>query len=307
MNLTRRQLDIFLALAATRNLAKAADRVALSASAYTRALQALEDQLGVRLVERTTRRVALTVSGERFLPVARRLAGDIDDALVVLRGGTRELAGWVGVATGTAFGSTVLTQALRDFTVAHAQVQVRLLDSNSQGTTQSVQRGDVDFGIGTALGSADGVTTQTLLHAPLGLLLPPGARVPRRAVPGGLRLIKESEDTSIMQLLRTRAPAWADSMAGGVETSSLSLQLALVRAGVGATVLSALGASHPLAHGLRFVPLTPKVERPVMLMTRRDRPLKPAAAALVAATLAALRGATLAHRVRLHHEPGGLK
>jgi LysR family carnitine catabolism transcriptional activator len=141
-----------------------------------------------------------------------------------------------------------------------------------------------------------------LLYAPLGLLLPPGSRRPAaRAVASDMPwpLVKEAEDTSVMHLLRTQAPAWADSMAGGIEVSSLSLQLALVRAGVGATVLSALGASHPQARGLRFVPLAPAVDRLVALMRRRDRPLRPAAAAFADALRATLPSVAFDRHVRL--------
>lgn len=301
MNLSRRQLELFLAVAATRNLARASDRVALSPSAFTRALQLLEAQLGVVLFERNTRRAVLTEAGERFLPVARRLLSDIDEALCNLRGGQQELSGVVSVATGSAFGGTALPPAIKRFVALHPRVQLRLVDANSQGITERVQRGEVDIGIATVVGPADGVVARPLLHAALGLLLPPGVRRPGSAAAAGLpfALVKEAEDTSIMQLLRSRAPDWAESMAGGVEVSSLSLQLELVRAGVGATVLSALGASHPQARGLRFLPLEPPVERLLMLLRRRDRPLRPAAAALSASVRDALPGVGFDAHVRL--------
>lgn len=299
MNLDRRQLELFLAVAATCNLSQAASRVALSPSALTRALQALETQAGVALFERSTRRTRLSEAGERFLPVARRLLGDIDDALAELRGGHRELSGVVSVATGSAFGGTGLPPAVKRYSAAHPRVRLRLLDANSLGITERVQRGEVDFGIATVVGPAEGVVARPLLFAPLGLLLPPGQHEPAALHQPRWPLIKEAEDTSIMHLLRSHAPQWAEAMAGGVEVSSLSLQLALVHAGVGATVVSALGASHPLAHGLPFVPLAPPVERQLMLLRRRDRLLRPAAAELVAALLAVLPAVTFAAPVRL--------
>lgn len=305
MNLDRRQLELFLAVAEHASLTRAASQVALSPSALSRALQALEDRLGVALFARSTRHVALTEAGERFVPAARRLLAEIDAAVSTLRGRETGLSGLVTVALGTAFGCTVMPEVIRRFVAQHPRVQVQLLDGNSRGTTERVLQGKADLGIATAIGGAEALRAELLLHARLGLLMPPEAAGDGVAPPStdrplpGRRLVKEAEDTSIMQLLRAHAPAWADAMARGVEVSSLALQLAMVRAGVGPTVVSALGASHPQAEGLRFVPLTPAVERPLALMYRRERPLRPAAAALAQAVRDGVRHQAFATGVRV--------
>lgn len=292
MNLTQRQLQLFTATAATLNLSRAAERLHLSQPAFTRALQALEHQLGVRLFERSTRRMELTPDGQRFLPSAQRLLDDLRHAVADLQGDGSGLSGRVAVALGTAFGGCAMPAVLRAFAAAHPAVRVQLLDDNSQGITARVAQGEVDFGIGAVVGTAAGLVAQPLLQAPLGLLAHPAHhRLPPRpslARANTLPLIKEAEDTSIMQLLRAQGSPWAAAMDAGVEVSSLSLQLSLVQAGLGVAVLSALGASHPQAAGLRFVPFAPRVWRQLVLLHRRDRPLRPAALALAAAIHAAV-------------------
>lgn len=84
-----------------------------------------------------------------------------------------------------------------------------------------------------------------MLRAPLGLLAPPHCYTLKEADVRGqprLSLLKESDDTSIMQLLRMHGSELLAPMARGVEVSSLSIQLALAAKGVGVAVLSALGA-----------------------------------------------------------------
>ena len=292
MNLTQRQLQLFTTTAATLNLSRAAERLHLSQPAFTRALQALEGQLGVRLFERSTRRMALTADGRRFLPAAQRLLDDLRHAVADLQGQGTGLSGRVAVALGSAVGGCVMPTALSAYGRAHPAVRVQLLDDNSQGITARVAQGEVDFGIGSVVGAAAGLVTQALLQAPLGLLAHPAHhRLPLRpslARAQALPLIKEAEDTSIMQVLRTQGSPWAVAMEQGVEVSSLSLQLSLVQAGLGVAVLSALGASHPQAGGLSFVPFSPRVWRQLFLLHRRDRPLRPAALALAGAIHAAL-------------------
>jgi LysR family carnitine catabolism transcriptional activator len=303
MNLTQRQLQLFVTAAGTLNISRAAELVHLSQPAYTRALRALEEGLGVALFHRTTRRLTLTADGRRFLPVAQRLAADLADAAADLAGRRQGLSGTVEIAAGTAFSCTVLPPVLRQLTRAHPDVRVRLRDDNSEGITARTERGEVDFGIASVVGRAGGLETRRLLSAPLGLLAHPAHhRLPARptlARIAAMPLIKESDDTSIMTLLRQHGSELVAAMERGVEVSSLAVQLALVRAGAGVAVLSALGASHPDARGLAFAALAPALRRDVFLMHRRDRPLRPAAQLFADAILAALPGAGLHSGIRV--------
>jgi LysR family carnitine catabolism transcriptional activator len=300
MNLSQRQLQLFLTTAETLNLSRASERVHLSQPALSRALQALEAQLGVTLFHRSTRHIELSADGRRFLPHAKRLLDDLQQAVAELRGREAGVAGRVTGMVGTAFGCSVLPGALRLLAERHPAVKVQLTDANSGAITAAAVAGDVDLGIGSVLGPAPGLQLQPLLSAALGLVWNRAAhRVPARPTPraaAGLPLIKESEDTSIMQLLRAHGSAWAQTMEGGIETSSLALQLALVQAGLGVSVISALGASHPQAAGLGFAPFSPAIERHVQLMWRRDRPLRPAARALAQALQEALEQPLKLHR-----------
>lgn len=300
MNLSQRQLQLFTTTAETLNLSRASERVHLSQPALSRALQALEAQLGVTLFHRSTRHIELSADGRRFLPHAKRLLEDLQQAVAELRGREAGVSGRVHLMVGTAFGCSVLPQALRLLSERHPAVKVQLTDANSGAITSAAVAGDVDLGIGSVVGPAPGLQLQPLLSAALGLVWNRAVhRVPKRPTPrgaAGLPLIKESEDTSIMQLLRAHGSPWAQTMEGGVETSSLALQLALVQAGLGISVISALGASHPQAAGLGFAPFTPAIERHVQLMWRRDRPLRPAARALAQALQDALAQPLGLHR-----------
>ena len=85
MNVDILGLEAFLAIAQHGRFHKAARALHITQTALTRRLQHFEEVLGVRLVERTTRSVALTPLGENFLPQARRLLGELTAALVEIR------------------------------------------------------------------------------------------------------------------------------------------------------------------------------------------------------------------------------
>lgn len=303
MNITQRQLRLFTAVAELQNMSRAAQRVHMSQPALTRALQEFEAQLGTTLFHRTTRRVALTVEGEKLLPTAQRLLRDLDHVGHTLAAHATGTQGSVSVAVGTAFGSTVLTQALKRFAASHPGVQVRVLDGNSTAITRRVVDAQADVGIGTPAGDVRLLACHRVLQAPLGVLAHPDAHPLPRGVTVGraarLPLLKESDDTSIMQLLQAHGSPLVTRMAAGVEVNSLALQLSLAQAGVGVAVMSALGASHPLAQGLHFALLRPATVREVFLMHRHDRPPQPAAAALLCAIGQALGDTPLHRAVRV--------
>src|SRR5512143_4038605 len=73
-------MQAFLAVADLEGFAPAARTLGLSPSGVTRLIAALEEHLGARLLQRTTRSVALTDAGTRYLARARRILADLDEA-----------------------------------------------------------------------------------------------------------------------------------------------------------------------------------------------------------------------------------
>lgn len=293
MNISQRELRFFITTAALKNISRASEILNISQPALTRAIKEMEAQLGAQLFQRTTRQLALTFEGERFLPIAQRLLQDLDQAVNDLREQSSGLQGTVTLAVGTAFGCTLLPDILRGFTQTHPGVRVRIRDDNSAGITQRVIRSEVDLGIGSLIGNDSDLQCQLLLTAPLGLLAD-SSHFDLSGDLSRLPLLKESDDTSIMHLLRSHGSGLISQMNLGVEVSSLAIQLALTKAGVGVAVLSALGASHPEAAQLQFLPITPTVEREIYVIQRADRRLSPSTRAL----LKAIQSGT--YRTKLH-------
>ena len=196
----------------------------------------------------------------------------------------------------------MLPGILRSFAHSHPGVRVRLIDDNSAGISSRVIRAEADLGIGSLFGDTSGMACRPLLTAPLGLLYDPARYRVQAAIKTGdlshLPLLKEPPDSSIMQVLQSRGSRLVQQMEKGIEVSSLALQLALAQAGVGVAVVSALGASHPQASGLKFLPLKPTMKREVFMMQRRDRELNPSARSFAKALQDGLAHATLHSSVK---------
>lgn len=121
------ELRAFIAVAETGGFAKAAASLNSSPPAVTRAVAGLEDRLGVRLFNRTTRTVHLTEPGVRFLEDARRVLSDLDTAEQDVKGEARLATGQLSITASLAFGRSVLQPIIADFTDAHPLVSVSML------------------------------------------------------------------------------------------------------------------------------------------------------------------------------------
>ena len=75
------ELSAFVAVAEHRNFTKAAAQLGISRPGLSQTIHSLEDRLGVRLLNRTTRSVSLTEAGERLLADAQPILDDIDKAI----------------------------------------------------------------------------------------------------------------------------------------------------------------------------------------------------------------------------------
>lgn len=119
------ELQVFVAILDAGSLNGAARRLRRSPPAVTRALTALEDRVGLRLVERTTRRLAPTEAGLRLAEMARRVLADYDDAVREEEGAP--LRGKLRITAPHVFGRRHVTPAVIAFLDLHPDLQVELV------------------------------------------------------------------------------------------------------------------------------------------------------------------------------------
>lgn len=123
-------LHAFVGVARAGSLAGFARQQAMSPSAVSRGIDALERELGVRLFQRTTRKLAITEAGERLLRHVEPLLEQLELASAVARGTTARPAGTLRVTAPVAFGQTVLSPLLIEFARAHPGITLEVLLSD---------------------------------------------------------------------------------------------------------------------------------------------------------------------------------
>lgn len=121
------ELEVFVAVADSGSFAKAGARLRLSPPAVTRAIAALEDRLGARVFNRTTRRVTITETGQRFLYSAQRILTDLETAEKDAVGDTAIPQGHLTITASMTFGRSALTPVVCAFLHQHPRMSVSVL------------------------------------------------------------------------------------------------------------------------------------------------------------------------------------
>ena len=108
-------LEVFRTVAEASSFSRAANKLRISAAAVTRAVASLEERLGARLLNRTTRSLSLTEGGSQFLDSARRILADLDTAEKTAAGDKAAPAGHLTLTAPLTFGRMHVTPALLEF------------------------------------------------------------------------------------------------------------------------------------------------------------------------------------------------
>jgi DNA-binding transcriptional LysR family regulator len=121
------EMEVFVAIADAGSFAKAGARLRISPAAVTRAISALEQRLGARLLNRTTRSLSLTEAGHRYLESTRRLLAEIDAAEREAVGESAMPSGHLTVTASVTFGRSAMAPVMTAFLRHHPRVTASLM------------------------------------------------------------------------------------------------------------------------------------------------------------------------------------
>lgn len=284
MNLSSRQLKAFLLLVEERHFTRAARRCHLTQPAFSALIQSLEEGLGVRLFDRSTRRVELTAEGRHFRRSAPRLLNDIE-ALV---GDMRELAskrrGRVSIAALPSLAAGWLPRIYAAYSARYPGVELSLHDALLEPCLQQVREGAADMALAARGRDMSGLAVELLCEDRFYLVCRrdhPLARQTQVELKElrGERMIHLGKGSSIRQSLASHAAL--DALPTALEVDHLATVTGLILAGLGLSLVPGMTLFHFGHPDLRIVPLASgsEIRRQLYLVRRDDRGLSRAAAA----------------------------
>ncbi|MFN3792756.1 LysR family transcriptional regulator [Massilia sp.] len=287
MNPTLRQMRAFVALAKTGNFTLAAQAMHVTQSALSGLIKELEQTLGAKVVDRSTRRALLTDIGKELYPLFSQMIDDLDGALANVADHTRLKKGIVRIAAPQLLACTLMPQAIAAYRKAYPDIEVRLGDTGVDSVIARVLSGAADFGIGPEREPAPPLDARPLFEMPFALVFPKGhalesqARIAWRDVARYPLISLQGQFTERL-LDDMHAALHAPALKPANEVSFMTTALAMAAAGLGVTVCMPYAAPLVTLYGLVMRPLEdPVLTRRFFVYTRPGRSLSPAAESFI--------------------------
>lgn len=173
-----RHLKAFIAVADTLNVTRAAERIHLSQSSVTEQIQALETDLGVKLFDRSRRKLVLTPAGQRLLSYAVELIDLADEAYSAVAGISATVSGNLVIGGLETLCSTRLPDLIAEFGRQYPSVSIMLKTADSGGLRSGIGNGDLD--VAFVFGDppqASGMRGEVVGEENLRVILPPNHRL----------------------------------------------------------------------------------------------------------------------------------
>ncbi|MCD1145241.1 LysR family transcriptional regulator [Kocuria sp. LUK] len=164
----------FVAVAEELHFGRAADRLRMTQPPLSRQIQKLERSLGVELLERDNRRVALTAAGRAFLVEARKLLATADRAPTLARRIAAGRAGVLRIGFTAASGFSLLGPLLGEIAEALPEVDVELQELVTGEQLEALRTGDLDLGLARPPFDTEVFESQLLLAEDLYVAVPTG-------------------------------------------------------------------------------------------------------------------------------------
>ncbi|MFC4270711.1 LysR family transcriptional regulator [Sneathiella chungangensis] len=290
-----RHFRAFVAVARHLHFTRAAEEIHITQPSLSLLIRQLEEQLGVKLITRSTRQVALTDMGKAFLPLAENAVNDLDAAVRHMKDLSDLRAGKVTVAAFPSVAANQLPPILVEFHRRYPNVKVQVVDSIWGTVVDRVRAGIADFGVGSEPPEMENLAFQKIYNDEIMLLAAKDHPLAGKKTLGwkeidGEEIVLLSTDTGVRQSIDAALAGTGITLRAIMEPALVQTAAALVAAGAGLGVILSSYLRAVRMDGLVAIPLTrPRIPRPVGIITRRNREMTPAAEVMLKMVVGGLK------------------
>jgi len=277
-------LQAFLSIAERGSFRKAAAHLNLSQTAISHRMRKFEEEVGIKLIARTTREVTLTRGGIEFLPKAKKAIAELEHSFDELKQQGAKRRDRLDIACLPAFAVHFLPPILGKFRKTHPNVEVRIFETPSAAIAELVGSGEVEFGLSVVQANRWDLEVETISEVQLVLACPHDhAFANKRSVSWkellDAPLIRVGAKTAIRTIIEDAVSAARLPLNWQYEVQHVETAVHLVEVGLGLAVVPSVDVALHRGRRLVAVPLrSPKVVCTYGLVTRRGVPLSSSAA-----------------------------
>lgn len=278
--MTLTELRYLVALAETRHFGRAAEACSVTQPTLSAGLKKLEDHLGVQLVERTSKRVALTPVGSAVVEQARRVLDECTAIEAIAREGQEPLCGPFHLGVIPTLGPYTLPWMVPPLREAHPDLELILREDLTDHLLEALRSHAIDAALLALPIDGDDLRSEPVFEEPFWLAAPRNhplanrKRVRQRDLRGHRVLLLGEGHCFRDQALDVCHEVGADTEAEDFRATSLETLYQMVRAGLGCTLLPALALpAHTRDDAVALHPFTrPAPTRRIAVVWRKSFP-----------------------------------
>lgn len=287
INIKYRPLKAFLLVAETASFTHAADRLGVSQPSISALIKQLEEELGVTLLERTTRTLSLTAAGKEFLVRIGRPVADIEEAYLNMTDLSEVRRGVVVLGALPSTALTLLPPTLGALRASHPGLQIRIVEAHHDQLLTMLRTNQIEFALTVVPDSAPDLRYVHLVDDAFFALHPPSHPIVHLAklrwrdlMPYDLVLLSQG---SSARARYDHAVQNSTSRIGlRYDVTHLATAVHLVRQGLGITLIPRIAIPSLDLEDLQYrVIASASARRKVGLLHRRDRKSSPAASLFI--------------------------
>jgi DNA-binding transcriptional LysR family regulator len=285
-DLTARQLHAVLAVAEYNSFIAAAAFLKTSQPALTRTIMRVEDVLGVRLFDRSTRRVAITAAGKEFAAVAERMLNDLRISIHSMREVGEEQRGQIIISSIMSVANGLIPIVAAKYRASRPGIEIILREGVHGAVLEDIRSGTADLGATYVDNLPDFVEAKRVNREVFHVILPRGHPLTKIAKRSSVTLTElvNFPLVSLPHESRTRRTIDGAASSAGLTlrhvatVTQFTTMMNFVRAGVGIAVVPSAAIAGLLGKDLAVLKLIkPRLSRDVGLIWLRERELTPAA------------------------------
>jgi DNA-binding transcriptional LysR family regulator len=285
-DLSTRQLHAVLAVAEYNSFIAAAAFLKTSQPALTRTIKRVEDVLGVRLFDRSTRRVTITTAGREFVAVAERMLNDLRISIGSMRQISEQQRGQIIISSIMSVANGLLPTIVAKYRASRPGIEIILREGVHGTVLEDIRSGTADLGATYVDDVPDFVEAKRVSREVFDVILPRSHPLTKSARRSSVTLtelvsfplVSLPHESRTRRIIDGAASTAGHTLQHVATVTQFATMMSFVRAGVGIAIVPSGAIAGLLGRDIAVLTLTkPRLSRDVGLIWLRERELTPAA------------------------------
>jgi DNA-binding transcriptional LysR family regulator len=285
-DLSARQLRAVLAVAEYNSFIAAAAFLKTSQPALTRTIKRVEDVLGVRLFDRSTRRVTITTAGREFVAVAERMLNDLRISIGSMRQISEQQRGQIIISSIMSVANGLLPTIVAKYRASRPGIEIILREGVHGTVLEDIRSGTADLGATYVDDVPDFVEAKRVSREVFDVILPRSHPLTKSARRSSVTLtelvsfplVSLPHESRTRRIIDGAASTAGHTLQHVATVTQFATMMSFVRAGVGIAIVPSGAIAGLLGRDIAVLtPTKPRLSRDVGLIWLRERELTPAA------------------------------